>query len=71
MFRLLFAQKRLDIGDRELHRIAMQRIGHGIEFGLQMRTQAFRRLERGTAANPHFGKVLMINFDGVHATMVA
>jgi hypothetical protein len=71
MFRLLFAQKRLDIRNRELHWIAMQRIGYGIELGLQVRTQTFRRLERGTAANPHFGKVLMINFDGVHAAMVA
>jgi hypothetical protein len=53
--------ERLDVGNSDLDRRPMQRIGNRAEVGLQADAQSIGCLIRGFAANPHFGKALMMD----------
>jgi hypothetical protein len=55
--------ERLDVGDCELDRRAVHRIGYSGEVGFQAGEQFASCLTWGFAVNPHFGKALMMNID--------
>jgi hypothetical protein len=71
MIIIIPVDERVHVGDRDLDRLAIQRITHSADVGFQAGEHCLRCFNLGFAANAHFRKVSMLNLNSRLTTGIA